>query len=82
MVQANLLYLNVVSVDGSIFSGEVFSLQVTGQQGELGIYPGHAPLLTSIIPGLVKLSCDLSIGWNCRSTSSNSDHFGRCCDSW
>ncbi|EKD6724954.1 F0F1 ATP synthase subunit epsilon, partial [Shigella sonnei] len=28
---------------------------VTGSEGELGIYPGHAPLLTAIKPGMIRI---------------------------
>src|SRR5476649_2653425 len=30
-------------------------IQVTGSEGELGIFPGHAPLLTAIKPGMVRI---------------------------
>ncbi len=29
--------------------------EVTGSEGELGIYPGHAPLLTAIKPGMIRI---------------------------
>jgi F-type H+-transporting ATPase subunit epsilon len=47
--------LNVVSAEGELFSGSVESLQITGSEGELGIMPGHAPLLTSLKPGMVRI---------------------------
>ncbi|CAL4317622.1 ATP synthase F1 subunit epsilon [Buchnera aphidicola] len=40
--------LNVVSFETNIFSGLVKKIQITGSEGELGIYPGHTPLLTFI----------------------------------
>lgn len=55
MVKQDQLYLDVVNAHEAVFSGYVKSLQVTGAIGELGIYPGHTPLLTSIEPGLVSL---------------------------
>lgn len=45
--------LDVVSAEDSIFSGLVQSIQVTGSEGELGVNPGHAPLLTTLKPGMV-----------------------------
>lgn len=48
-------HLDVVSAEEMMFSGRVESVQVTGAEGELGIRHGHAPLLTSIKPGLVRL---------------------------
>lgn len=52
---ATTLQLDVVSAETSIFSGEVDTIQVTGSEGELGIYPGHTPLLTTLLPGMVRL---------------------------
>jgi F-type H+-transporting ATPase subunit epsilon len=46
--------LDVVSAEQSIFSGEATAIQVTGSEGELGIHPGHAPLLTGLKPGMVR----------------------------
>ena len=45
----------IVSAEEEIFSGRVSMLSATGTIGELGILPGHAPLLTGIRPGPVKL---------------------------
>ena len=47
--------LDVVSAEERIFSGLVESIQVTGSEGELGILPGHIPLLTGIKPGMVRI---------------------------
>ncbi|MGL4716915.1 MAG: F0F1 ATP synthase subunit epsilon [Aeromonas sp.] len=48
-------HLDVVSAEGSLFSGRVQAVQVSGSEGELGLRHGHAPLLTAIKPGLVRL---------------------------
>ncbi|MCU9999408.1 F0F1 ATP synthase subunit epsilon [[Pasteurella] aerogenes] len=50
------LKLTVVSAEKSIFAGEVKSIQASGIEGELGILPGHTPLMTAIKPGIVKLT--------------------------
>ncbi len=47
--------LEVTSADGSLYSGKVKSVRVTGAEGELGIRYGHTPLLTTIKTGLVSL---------------------------
>lgn len=47
--------LDVVSAEQEIFSGAVEAIQVTGSEGELGIHPGHAPLITQLKPGMVRL---------------------------
>lgn len=48
------LRLDIVSAEKEIFSGEAEMVLVTGELGELGIAPGHAPLLTSLKPGNVR----------------------------
>jgi len=48
--------LNVVSAEENLFSGSIKSLQITGSEGELGIMPGHAPLLTSLKPGMALIT--------------------------
>lgn len=48
-------YLTVVSIERKIFSGMVHKIQVTGTEGEMGIFPGHTPLLTSIKPGILRI---------------------------
>ena len=48
-------HLDVVSAEEKIFSGLVESIQVTGVEGELGVHYGHAPLITPIKPGMIKL---------------------------
>ncbi len=48
-------HLDVVSAEQQMFSGLVEKIQVTGSEGELGIFPGHAPLLTAIKPGMIRI---------------------------
>jgi len=50
------VHLDVVSSEGQIFSGLVEMVSVTGIWGELGILRGHAPLLSSIKPGRVRIN--------------------------
>lgn len=52
---AMTVHLDVVSAEEKLFSGRVETIQVTGSEGELGIHPGHAPLLTALKPGIVRL---------------------------
>jgi F-type H+-transporting ATPase subunit epsilon len=51
----NTIHVDIVSAEGQIFSGEATMLFVPGSQGELGIYPRHAPLLTKLKPGEVRV---------------------------
>ena len=46
---------DIVSAEKSIFSGEAVRVYATGQMGELGIAPRHAPLLTRLAPGQVRV---------------------------
>lgn len=52
---ATTIHCDVVSAEQEIFSGRVTMVVATGTMGELGIMPGHAPLLTGIKPGPVRL---------------------------
>ena len=52
---AMTVHVDVVSAEASIFSGLAELVIVPGEAGELGIYPRHAPLLTRIKPGSVRL---------------------------
>lgn len=55
---AMTVHCDVVSAEKEIFSGRVTMVVATGSDGELGIMPGHAPLLTGILPGPVRLLLD------------------------
>lgn len=46
---------DVVSVKESIFSGAISMLIAKGATGELGIMPGHTPLVTLLNPGAVRV---------------------------
>ncbi len=52
------MHCDIVSAEQSIFSGRVEMLIAAGSLGDLGIAPGHAPLLTALIPGPVRLIKD------------------------
>ncbi|ANO35134.1 F0F1 ATP synthase subunit epsilon [Vibrio breoganii] len=51
-VTENTFQLNIVSAEGTLFSGPAHALAVSGADGELGIRPGHSPLLSKIKPGV------------------------------
>ena len=52
---AMTMHCDIVSAEKSIFSGLVEMVVAAGSLGDLGIAPGHSPLLTALIPGPVKL---------------------------
>jgi len=49
------LHVDIVSAESAIFSGAAEFLIAPAEQGELGIYPKHTPLLTRIKPGSVRI---------------------------
>lgn len=49
------MHCEIVSAERELFSGTVTQIEAVGTIGGLGIRPGHAPLLTGIQPGPVKL---------------------------
>lgn len=49
------VHCDIVSAEQEIFSGAVETLVASGAYGDLGIKPGHAPLLTPLIPGPVRV---------------------------
>ncbi|HEB27744.1 MAG TPA: F0F1 ATP synthase subunit epsilon [Porticoccus sp.] len=49
------VHCDIVSAEQSLFSGLVELVVATGSQGELGITFGHAPLLTDLKPGPVRI---------------------------
>ncbi|HLU19115.1 MAG TPA: F0F1 ATP synthase subunit epsilon [Pusillimonas sp.] len=49
------LHVDVVSAEESIFTGEAKFVVLPGESGELGIMPGHTPLISRIRPGTVKI---------------------------
>ncbi len=52
---ASLTHCDIVSAETEIFSGDVKMVVAVGTLGQLGIMPGHAPLLTGLKPGPVTL---------------------------
>jgi F-type H+-transporting ATPase subunit epsilon len=48
-----LLVLKVLTPEGSVVEGDVAEVTLPGSEGELGVLPAHAALLTKIIPGVL-----------------------------
>ena len=53
---AATIHIDVVSAEDAIYSGEAAFVVLPGEAGELGIYPRHAPLITRIRPGAVRIT--------------------------
>jgi F-type H+-transporting ATPase subunit epsilon len=50
------IHVDVVSAEASIFAGEATFVTLPGESGELGILPGHTPLISRVRPGTVKIT--------------------------
>jgi len=48
---SNRIKLEILTPDGAIFTGEVDEVILPGSAGELGILPGHLPLMTTLKSG-------------------------------
>jgi F-type H+-transporting ATPase subunit epsilon len=47
------LNLSIVTPNGSIFSGNVKSVTLPGKEGEFGVLPGHASLVSALSVGVI-----------------------------
>jgi F-type H+-transporting ATPase subunit epsilon len=52
------LHFELVSPARLLFSGSVASVTIPGTEGEMGIVPGHAPILSTLKPGVVTVYKD------------------------
>jgi len=52
---ANTVRVDVVSAEEEIFSGDAEFIAVPASAGEVGIYPHHAPMITTIKPGALRI---------------------------
>lgn len=52
---SSTMHVDVVSAEESVFGGDAEFVVLPGEAGELGIYPRHAPLITRIKPGVVRI---------------------------
>ena len=55
---ASTIHVDIVSAEGQIFSGEASMVFVPGSSGDLGIAPRHAPLLTTLKAGEVRVQSE------------------------
>ncbi|HWX68893.1 MAG TPA: F0F1 ATP synthase subunit epsilon [Steroidobacteraceae bacterium] len=55
MAEAATIYVDIVSAEGELFSGAARAVFAAASQGDIGIYPRHAPLLTLLKPGEVRV---------------------------
>lgn len=55
MTTSSTLFLDIVSAEAEIFTGKAQRVFATGTVGELEIAPGHAALLTGLMPGPIRI---------------------------
>ena len=56
------LHVDIVSAEGEIFSGEASMVFAPASQGDVGIAPRHAPLLTNLRPGDLRAARAVWVG--------------------
>ena len=52
---ANTIHVDIVSAEGQIYAGDASMVFAPAVEGEIGIAPRHAPLLTNLKPGEVRV---------------------------
>ncbi|MEE8281120.1 MAG: F0F1 ATP synthase subunit epsilon [Gammaproteobacteria bacterium] len=52
------IHVDIVSAEGEIYSGEATMVIAPAKMGEVGITPRHAPLLTELRPGELRVQSD------------------------
>jgi len=58
VIQMAGLHFELVSPARLLFSGSVTSVTIPGTDGEMGIFAGHAPVLSTLRPGVVTITRD------------------------
>ena len=58
LIMANTIHVDIVSAEGEIYSGEATMVFAPASGGEIGIAPRHAPLLTTLKPGEVRVQTE------------------------
>ena len=55
MAETPTIQVDIVSAEGELFSGPAAAVFAAASQGDIGIFPRHAPLLTLLKPGEVRV---------------------------
>jgi F-type H+-transporting ATPase subunit epsilon len=56
MATRNTLHVEVVTAERELYNGEADMVSAPGSEGRLGILPRHAPLLTTLAPGALRIT--------------------------
>jgi F-type H+-transporting ATPase subunit epsilon len=55
MAENHTIHVDIVSAEGELYAGPAAAVFAAGTEGDLGIFPRHAPLLTLLKPGEVRV---------------------------
>jgi len=55
MATGNTMHVEIVTAERKLYSGEADAVQAPGSEGQLGILPRHAALLTTLAPGALSI---------------------------
>ena len=58
---ADTLHFSLVSPERELFSGDVKQVDAPGVEGEFGVLPKHAPFMTVLKPGVVRIHEDAGV---------------------
>ena len=58
---ADTIHFSLVSPERELFSGEVKQVDAPGAEGEFGVLPQHAPFMTTLKPGVVRIYEDSGV---------------------
>ena len=58
MADEKVLQVELVAADRVVWSGQARQVLARTAEGDLGVLPGHAPVLSVLVPGVVKISAD------------------------
>ncbi|VAY88402.1 ATP synthase epsilon chain [hydrothermal vent metagenome] len=50
------ILLQVVTPQGEVFNDEILNILLPGSEGEFGVYPRHTSLLSTLRPGIIKIT--------------------------
>lgn len=67
------MYLEIVSPEATLFSGEVTSVAVPGVMGEFQMLKDHAPIVSLLKEGFVKIHGDIQIAENLQNKFTKGD---------
>lgn len=79
MIEANSIKLSIVTPYGTIFDGEVKSVDLPGVEGDFGVLPGHCDCLSLLKTGVIEIHKDsgnelVAINWGyAKVNASNID---------